>query len=133
MKKVLALIGGSIVLFQTLIATAATSPKPKSFAQWCSQRRSLPANTKYTINVLLKEAGSNNCQQADTKLRSKIEISLFNKNIVDIQPLAGFSNLTSLDLSGNKIVDIKPLAGLRKLTYLQLAGNKVVDIKPLVV
>jgi internalin A len=51
--------------------------------------------------------------------------------IVDLTPLAGLSNLTSLQLDQNQIIDIKPLAKLSKLTSLYLDRNQIVDIQPL--
>jgi internalin A len=109
MYKILALISGAICLFSASIASAAPSAqKPQSFAQWCIQKKSLAAETRYTLNVLLKQAGTNDCQRADAKLR----------------------NLTTLSLTDNKIVDIKPLAGLRNLRYLLLERHQIVDVKP---
>ncbi len=45
--------------------------------------------------------------------------------IEDITPLAGLSNLTWLNLSGNEIVDITSLAGLVNLTYLDSGYNNI--------
>lgn len=44
MKKVLALVSGTILLFQVLPATAQSGTK--SFATWCQQRASVPVATK---------------------------------------------------------------------------------------
>ena len=132
MHKVLALVSGAICLFSASIAAAAPSAqKHKSFAQWCLQRKSVPVDTRHTIDVLLKQAGTNNCQQADAKLRNLTSLYLYFNKIVDVKPLAGLSKLTKLDLHANQIVDVKPLAGLSNLTNLFLPGNKIVDVKPL--
>ena len=132
MHKVLALVSGAICLFSASIAAAAPSAqKHKSFAQWCLQRKSVPVDTRHTIDVLLKEAGTNNCQRADAKLRNLTTLLLNFNQIVDVKPLAGLSNLTALWLHNNQIVDVKPLAGLSKLMWLRLDGNQVVDVKPL--
>jgi internalin A len=45
--------------------------------------------------------------------------------IIDINPLAKLSKLTSLYLDRNQIVDIKPLAQLRNLTQLYLNRNQI--------
>ncbi len=37
----------------------------QSFEQWCLQKKSLPTSTKETVEVLLKEAGTQNCKLAD--------------------------------------------------------------------
>ena len=57
---------------------------------------------------------------------------LTNSNsISDISPLAGLTNLTTLDLWGNSISDISIVAGLTNLTELNLALNSISDISPL--
>ena len=124
----------ALVMVMSLGAVGSASPqqpKPKSFAQWCRQKKSAPAATRHTIDVLLKEAGTKNCQRADAKLRSLTELQLISNQIVDVQPLARLSNLTSLWLNDNKIVDVQPLAGLSKLTQLLLSRNKIDNVKPL--
>ena len=52
--------------------------------------------------------------------------------ITDLLPLAGLTQLTSLDLSGLSISDVSPLAGLTNLTTLKLSRNSIMDISPLV-
>ncbi|MEG4817790.1 leucine-rich repeat domain-containing protein [Microcoleus sp. K5-D4] len=79
--------------------------------------------TKHTVDVLLKEAGTNDCDVADRKLSSLTELGLNDKQISDIKPLASLTNLTELGLNDNQIGDIKPLASLTNLTRLSLSGN----------
>jgi len=50
---------------------------------------------------------------------------------LDITPLAGLTNLTSLHLSGNNIRDIRPLADMTRLVTLGLDGNEISDLAPL--
>ena len=50
---------------------------------------------------------------------------------MDLGPLSGLTNLTSLDLSGNQIVDVSPLATLTNLQELSLHNNQIVDLGPL--
>ena len=52
-------------------------------------------------------------------------------SITDISPLAGLTNLTSLNLQSNSITDISPLKGLTKLTQLYLGGNTITDLSAL--
>ena len=113
MHKVLALVSGAICLCSASIVAAAPSAQiPQSFAQWCIQKKSVPADTRYTIDVLLKQAGTNNCQQADAKLRNLTSLYLYFDQIVDVKPLAGLSNLTNLWLERNqltvKVCPVKP-------------------------
>jgi len=77
----------------------------KTFIEWCNQKSTLPKATKHTVEVLLKEAGTQDCQQANQKL----------------------SNLTALSLGRNQISDVKPLSSLTNLTELNLAHNLIKD------
>jgi len=59
------------------------------------------------------------------------ELSLQNKQIVDVSPLVTLTSLTKLNLSQNQIVDVSPLTTLTRLQYLDLRGNRIVDVSPL--
>jgi internalin A len=116
-----------------LLPTKLDSPQSttKSFTQWCKEKDNLPVASKWTVDLLLKEADTQDCNLANTKLLKLTQLDLYHNNISNLEPLASFSNLTSLDLIGNRIVDVKPLAGLRNLTYLALSENEISDVKPL--
>jgi internalin A len=115
----------------------------QSFEQWCVQKNSLPAETRKTVELLLKKSGTQDCKLADSKLNtlSEIylhenqlfsdEINLPENQISDIKPIASLRNLTRLSLSFNQISDIRPLSGLTKLTTLFLIDNQISDIQPL--
>ena len=51
-------------------------------------------------------------------------------SIKDLSPLAGLTNLTSLNLSQNNITDLSPLAELTNLTWLDIGGNNLSNISP---
>ena len=61
---------------------------------------------------------------------------LYGNSLSDISPVAGLTNLTSLNLGarnlGNSLSDISPVAGLTNLTGLFLYGNSLSDISPVV-
>jgi internalin A len=114
MKKVFALVSGTVFLLRVLPATAQS--ETKSFAQWCEQKNSAPMATRKTIDVLLKEVRTTDCELADSKLRKRTFLYLRGTKISDLKPLAGLSNLTTLVLFDNQISDLKPLAGLSNLT-----------------
>jgi internalin A len=116
-----------------LLPTKLDSPQlvAKSFTQWCEEKSNLPAASKLTVDILLKEADTEDCKLANTKLQKLTQLDLYHSNISNLEPIAGFTNLISLDLIGNQITDIKPLAGLTNLTYLALAKNQITDVKPL--
>ncbi len=124
------------------IAGCNTNPSPtkvgsapakvsKSFTQWCNEKESLPAATRFTVDLLLKEVDTKDCNLANSKLNNLNSLDLYYRKITNIEPLASLNKLTSLDLIGNQISDIKPLAELTNLTYLALGKNKITDIKPL--
>jgi internalin A len=133
MKKVIALLSGLALLLQALPANAIATQqsKPKTFAQWCQQRNSVPAATKLTIDLLLTEAGTQDCKQANSKLINLTRLDLSDAKISDLQPLTGLTKLTNLKIAGNEISNLQPLAGLTNLTYLIIGGNKITNVKPL--
>ena len=91
-------------MVQAIPAVATTQKKtPKTFLQWCEQKKSLPLATRTTINILLDKAGTQNCRIANSKLKSLTNLFLIDNQISDIKPLAGLTNLTNLYLRGNQL------------------------------
>jgi internalin A len=150
MKKVFALIGAAILCSQlagcnstptkNLVSSVRSQVTTQSFAQWCAQKKTVPAATKHTIEVLLKKAGTNNCQLADRQLSSLKSLDVNRLDISDVKPLASLTNLTSLEFSGNQevrdgisipLIDLTPLASLKNLKKLDLSSNAIVDLKPI--
>src|SRR5919199_1430007 len=109
----------------------------RTFADWCREKDSLSPEAKHTVEVLLEEAETTECDEANQILSSFTELSLYNNNqISDIKPLQSLTNLTELylinnQISDNQISDIKPLESLTNLTVLSLSNNQINDIKPL--
>ena len=136
LQKLSAVICSAIVLAfgSGLGAKAAemrSSNSRQTFADWCRQKADLSPEAKHTVDVLLEQAGTTECDAANQTLSSLTEINLSGNEISDIKPLASLTNLTSLSLGANQISDIKPLASLTNLTSLSLSFNKINDIKPL--
>lgn len=107
-----------IISLCTILALTACkyNQKPaKSFTQWCQEKSTLPQKTKYTVELLLKEAGTQNCEDANRELSESNFFNFTENGISDLEPLANLSNLTDLDLSSNKISDIKPLSSFTNL------------------
>jgi internalin A len=104
---------------------------PKSFAQWCEERNFLPVTTQHTIDILLKEAGTDNYQEADVKLSNITYLHISDNQIIDLAPLGNLTNLTVLLLLSNQISDVSPLARLTNLTRLELSDNQIIDLAPL--
>ena len=103
-----------------------------TFADWCRQKASLSPETKHTVEVLLDEAGTTECEAADRQLSSLTELTLDSNQIGDIEPLASLANLTSLSIHSNQIKNIESLASLTNLTSLFLDSHQIKDIESLV-
>ena len=75
----------------------------RTFADWCRQKADLSPEAKRTVEMLLKEAGTTECDAANQKLSSLTQL-VFDKNqISDIKPLQSLTNLTLVGLGGNPI------------------------------
>lgn len=105
--------------------------KFSSFADWCLHKKSLSSEAKHTVEMLLDEAYTSNCQEANEILFNTTELDLSNKQISDITPLKYLTNLTWLNLSDNQVSDLTPLQALTNLTFLDLSNNQVSDLTPL--
>ena len=110
---------------------AETRSGNKTFAQWCRQKADLSPEAQLTVEALLKQAGTTECDAANQQLSSLTDLFLFDNQISDLKPLQSLTNLTRLVLSDNQINDIKPLESLTNLTALGLNNNQISDIKPL--
>ena len=124
----LALCGSGVSAYA---AETRSGNSRRTFADWCREKDSLSPEAKHTVEVLLEEARTTECDAADRTLSSLTELLLGGYQISDIKPLASLTNLTRLWLIKNQISDIKPLASLTNLTELSLSGNQIGDIKPL--
>jgi internalin A len=133
MKKILALL--SIIISSISASPVIAAPEQpvntKSFAAWCQNKLSMPIEAKRTINLLLEEAGTNNCQMANSKLKRLTYLILIGKQISDLRPLASLTNLKTLYLGDNKISNVRPLASLTNLKGLILEHNQISDVKSL--
>jgi len=99
-----------------------------SFADWCRHKDSLSESARHTVEVLLKQAGTCDCNEANRVLSNLTELHLPSHKITDITPLSGFTNLTRLHLDNNQITDITGLCALINLTSLHLEANSITDL-----
>ena len=99
-----------------------------SFADWCLHKDSLSESARHTVEVLLKQAGTCDCNEANRVLSNLTELHLPSHKITDITPLSGFTNLTRLHLENNQITDITGLCALINLTSLHLETNSITDL-----
>ena len=113
-------------------ATQAAEPNlGSSFEQWCQQQASLSAEARKTLEVLLEEAGTSDCELAAKNLSSRTALNLVSRGISDLSPLSELTNLAGLYLYNNQITDVSPLAGLTNLQWLDLNSNQIADVSPL--
>ncbi len=140
MKKLISILLSTITLTACSSDTSSVALQRgnngKNFENWCKEKSTLPEETQITIEILLKEAGTQDCRKANLKLDkltylSLTQLLLGQNQISDIKPLSNLTNLTRLTFQHNKITDIKPLSNLTNLTWLQLDTNRITDIKPL--
>src|SRR4028118_361212 len=92
LNAILLLLGNALY---SEIATAQRENSRLTFADWCRQKDSLSPEAKHTVEVLLEEAGTTECDAANQKLSSLTGLALNNNQISDIKPL---ESLTNLDL-----------------------------------
>lgn len=125
----------ALVLFQAVSSCAvyiiAPRTTPHNFAAWCEQQFELPLATRHTIEALLHQAETKDCQEAETKL-SKIEnFGCSGCDILDLRPLQSLPPLRWLQLENSQISDLKPLQFFTNLNYLSLERNQISDLRPL--
>jgi internalin A len=113
------------------VAQAAEPSRESSFKEWCQKLTSLSAERQKTVEVLLAQAGTSDCELAAENLLSRTELYLSQTGISDLSPLSGLTNLTKLTLRENQIADIRPLAELTNLQELFLIHNQIADVSPL--
>lgn len=99
-----------------------TSDRPEEdrFAQWCENRSTLTRAAGHTVDVLLEEAGTQDCQIAEERLTNLSELNLKGSEIEDVTPLSSLTHLVELHLGFNRIEDVTPLSYLKNLKVLNL-------------
>jgi internalin A len=102
----------------------------KPFVRLC-MANNFEGTTGPAMQALHSLAGGSSCDEKFQNLRKKSAISLKAAGIVDLEPLRGLINLTSLDLSWNPISNVEPLRGLINLTSLGLRSNQISTVEPL--
>lgn len=113
--------------------------QPVTFDDWCSQRDLLTPDVNKTIDLMIEEAkrelnrtGDISCREASLTLANEFDnLSLVNKGLTDIRPVASLVNLKGLNLSQNSILDVEPIGNLVGLTRLFLLDNQIQDVSPL--
>src|SRR6476620_5250712 len=86
-----------------------------SFAEWCKHKDSLSESARHAVKVLLNEAGTFDCNEAEKVLLNLTTLNLGHRSITDITSLSALPNLTALHLQGSQINDIASLSALTNL------------------
>ncbi|VXD22501.1 Rab family protein (fragment) [Planktothrix serta PCC 8927] len=115
----------------SLAQSEADTPTFKTFQDWCSNRQQLSPEARRTVDVLLQQVGTSDCDRANQMLSEQERLDLSTFLISDLSPLTGLTHLTSLRINNNQISDLTPLQSLTDLKELDLSFNKITDISPL--
>jgi len=131
-------LGGILLLLMvvglptsSLAQSQPDTPTFKTFQDWCSNRQQLSPEARRTVDVLLQQVGTSDCDRANQKLSQQEALDLSTFLLSDLSPLQGLTHLTSLKLNNNQISDLTPLQSLTNLQLLDLSYNQIVDLRPL--
>lgn len=104
-----------------------------SFSNWCFNKDELRRSTRNTIDELLNEIDTFDCDLAEKRLSTIKFIGLYGKGdrAFDLRPLQSLPHLMGITADYAKIQDLRPLQGLVNLKQLKLGGNQISDITPL--
>lgn len=103
----------------------------KTFQDWCLNRQQLSPEAKRTLDVLLQQVGTSNCDRANQMIAELPVLDLSTFLLSDLSPLQGLTNITVLKVRNNHISDLTPLQSLTNLEVLDLSYNKITDLSPL--
>ena len=113
----------SISGFPASVIPLEQTSTPRRFVDWCLNKAKLTSATRHTVEVLLQQAKTQDCDQADRYLSTHTILVLSNNQITDLKPLSSLTRLTYLYLSDNQITDLKPLSSLTHVAALYLQNN----------
>ena len=89
-----------------------------TFFDWCINQSQVNSDARHTVELLLEEANTQDCHQAENILVNLKGLDLANSQVADVSPLASLTSLARLFLLNNQIADVPPLASLTKLEWL---------------
>lgn len=107
----------------------------KGFLSYCNQFINDPAAQRQepelaeTVFKLVAASKKSSCDEAAKELQPVTDLDLTNAGISDLRPLAGFTQLSQLTLTGNgDVKDLSPIAYLPNLRVLW-AGGTYLDVR----
>lgn len=98
------------------------------FQTMCGQRGKLSAESRHTMEVLLRVAGTTQCDRAAQGLAKQKVLDLSGTGIRDLRPVGTLTTLETLVLSRNPIENWSPLAGLVNLKTLVIRDSVVKEL-----
>ncbi|WP_052055965.1 leucine-rich repeat domain-containing protein [Myxosarcina sp. GI1] len=103
------------------------------FADWCNNKNNLEKSTRNTIDELLNEVDTSDCNLASSRLLKINYVVIFGEDneSLDLRPFQTLTHLTSITFNHANVSDIQSLQKLDKLEYLDLGRNQITDITPL--
>jgi hypothetical protein len=100
-----------------------------TFADYCALVPRTPDEDE-TLRLILKDARTNDCAQAEKNIGSSLDLS--EKHLQNVKPISFLLGLRKLYLSDNKIDDVQSLATLKQLEFLDISDNPVSDISAVI-
>ncbi|MEO0844492.1 MAG: hypothetical protein AAF063_37380, partial [Cyanobacteria bacterium J06643_5] len=101
MKKLIATLFSTITLTACFLNTSSVALNKgkdyKNFEEWCQEKSTLPEETQITIEILLKEAETQDCKKANQKLEKLTQLSFYlirpdGTKIGDLKVLSSLTN-----------------------------------------
>lgn len=121
---------GLLVSCGTSKSTSSNISEGQEFLEFC-QNKAKSFSQQETIKALMELVNAGDCKTAKKQLINKTRLDLSGKNLKDITPLRGLTNIVWLDITGNNITDINPISGIGSLETLYANGNPVQSLAPL--
>ncbi|HBY80651.1 MAG TPA: hypothetical protein DEG47_27415, partial [Cyanobacteria bacterium UBA11148] len=74
--------------FPTQAVPSKEATTPRTFTDWCLNKAKESGEIQHTIDVLLREAETQECHQADKILSTRTYLNLESNQIANIKPLS---------------------------------------------
>ncbi|AFY38360.1 Tetratricopeptide TPR_1 repeat-containing protein [[Leptolyngbya] sp. PCC 7376] len=121
----------SAIACVSVTAPTNATPDYQTFAEWCQNQDQISEDARHTVQVLLGQVGTTDCDTAQTLLSGVPLLALPGQNIRDVRPIGTLTQLQMLLLLDNDISDVSAIAKLTNLTSLDLGMNQITDIRAL--
>ncbi len=102
-----------------------------AFGKWCLGYAGLDVDARWSVDALLRVAGSRDCDRATTVLSNLKVLDLSGTGVSDLDPVGDLWQLESLALSRNGVASLLPVGKLRSLRSLVIRGSRVRDLTPI--